>query len=148
MSATLTFKCTAVSAGTHDEAIKNDKGIVQYEKDGKTPLVKSTPALGAKFELVRNGSEHSGIEFTRNHPAEDRPMTTRCKMLCTKAEPEFAGQTAPDGYIAEFMAVADGSPENEAFFQSTPSATLSLRVTKAQHFEKGKTYYVDLTLAE
>lgn len=69
------------------------------------------------------------------------PKTIRCKFRC-----QSVTQTA-DGYSAHLFAVHSGSPENEEFFKWTPSGVLDLSLTKEQHFEPGKDYYLDITLA-
>ncbi len=64
----LKFKVSGVKTGSHDEALRaGKKNLVQYEEDGVTPKVVSHPAETAKFELVRNGDQHEGIEFTKGH---------------------------------------------------------------------------------
>lgn len=70
-------------------------------------------------------------------------MTVRCKLKCIKAEPAHAGAT--DQFFSEFDGVSDGSPENEAFFNSTPSASVRLGITNKQHFVQGQEYYFDIT---
>jgi len=42
------------------------------------------------------------------------------------------------------------SPENKLFFASTPSGEIKMSISAdaAEHFELGKAYYVDFTLAE
>ena len=67
----------------------------------------------------------------------------RCKMDCTHAE-----TLSEDNHMATFMAVSDGSKENEDFFSSTASGSMSLSVVTEQHFEAGKSYYIDIQLAE
>lgn len=51
-------------------------------------------------------------------------------------------------YSYEFMAVTgEGSPENKAFFASTPAGSLTLNAVRDDLFEPGKEYYLDFTLA-
>ena len=69
----------------------------------------------------------------------------RAKMVCTSNEPY------QDGNRVVFAAVTSGSEENESFFKYTPCATLDMSIVNpaaAAVFEKGKTYYLDLTPAE
>lgn len=48
-----------------------------------------------------------------------------------------------------FMAVTDGSEENESFSKYTPAGDLSLNVSydtpASDFFKKGKEYYLDIT---
>ncbi len=79
-------------------------------------------------------------------------MTTRCKFYCNvvtkqKAYP-FDPATPRFVYTAEFSAVSDGSEENKKFFEATPSGSLRIGVYKDDVFEPGKSYYLDVTLAE
>ena len=71
-------------------------------------------------------------------------MTTRCKFRCKSASP--ADGDGP--YTATLEAVTSGSVENDQFFQATPSGLLTLSVTREQHFEEGKEYFLDITPAE
>lgn len=72
--------------------------------------------------------------------------TVRCKFKCSRVA------TATDGagtqHEAEFHAVYNGSPENQQFFKYTPGGSLKVSVTREQHFEAGKEYYLDITPAE
>jgi hypothetical protein len=45
------------------------------------------------------------------------------------------------------MAVTDGSPENKAFWEATPSGELSVSTVKQDVFEVGTEYYLDITAA-
>ena len=47
----------------------------------------------------------------------------------------------------EFSAVTSGSPENEAFFKTTPSGKLTMSVKNdGVEFEVGKEYFLDFTV--
>ncbi len=69
-------------------------------------------------------------------------MSVRCKMTCHTVK------ATGDGFEAEFQAVSDGSPENEEFFKYTPAASMKLAIVAKNHFEPGKTYYVDISPSE
>lgn len=78
--------------------------------------------------------------------------TVRCKFTCQsvtrrrhysqtkRAEKQFL-------YEAEFSAVYDGSPENEAFYDATPSGSLKIGTYKEDIFEVGKDYFIDISEA-
>ena len=71
---------------------------------------------------------------------------TRCKVRCTSVAKTLGWNTnTPFLYKAEFTAVTDGSPENKAFFEATPQGSISFSTVKADHFEVGKSYFVDFT---
>ncbi len=75
-------------------------------------------------------------------------MTIRCKFECvsvTKRKGWVANQIL---YDAEFLAVMSGSEENKAFFAATPSGKLNVATVVPDVFEVGKSYYLDVTLAE
>lgn len=77
-------------------------------------------------------------------------MTTRCKFRCNQVKQEVS--YVPGGgqgliHSATFIAVVGGSPENEAFFTSTPIGTLTIGTHKAATFEAGKFYFLDITEA-
>lgn len=49
----------------------------------------------------------------------------------------------------KFRAVTSGSPENEAFFKTTPTGTIEIAVKNPEvSFTPGKKYYVDFTPAD
>lgn len=54
------------------------------------------------------------------------------------------------GFIYALNPVVSGSPENEAFFKTTPSGSIYIQVAKAvgDLFQISKNYYVDFTEAE
>ncbi len=73
-------------------------------------------------------------------------MSVRAKFVC-----ESVTQYSNPGKSIKLRAVSDGSPENKAFFQSTPSAELTMAVVNpeaADQFVPGKSYYVDFTPAD
>ena len=65
-------------------------------------------------------------------------MTTRCKFVCAEV------LQSVDGFTSKFMAVYQGSPENEEFFKYTPNATLVLGTVKDNRYVPGKEYYLDI----
>lgn len=69
----------------------------------------------------------------------------RCKFICTSKE------TLPSGSVTlSFIAVSSGSPENDSFFEATPSGTANFYTVNEQAaalFEAGSEYYVDFSLA-
>lgn len=88
----------------------------------------------------------------RDEPQLDSPATPplRVKYRCisvTKAQ-SFR-RDAPHGFVytARFEVVRQGSPENDAFFAQTPCGDLSIGLYKADAFEPGREYYLDLRLA-
>lgn len=83
---------------------------------------------------------------TKTTNSKGAPMKVRCKMECIRAN--STGEGDEEQHEAGFMAVADGSAENEEFFKSTPYGEMSLGVVTKQHFEVGKSYYIDIELAE
>jgi hypothetical protein len=71
--------------------------------------------------------------------------TTRCKVTCT-AKTNYPEQ----GCQLSFLPVASGSPENCAFFRSTPSGTIELSIVNeavAANFYVGHEYYLDFSAA-
>lgn len=65
-------------------------------------------------------------------------MSVRAKFKC---------QGNTNGTVS-LLAVTDGSEENKAFWQYTPSGSISLTITNPaamNQFEAGKEYYVDFT---
>lgn len=66
----------------------------------------------------------------------------RAKFHCDNVEP------SGDGFTAQFSAVTSGSEENDKFFSYTPSGQLNIGTVRGDHFEQGKDYYLDFTLAE
>lgn len=51
----------------------------------------------------------------------------------------------------QLEAVTDGSEENKSFWKYTPSGRLEMSIDNpdaVEHFEVGKEYYLDFTLAE
>jgi len=72
---------------------------------------------------------------------------TRAKFKVSSKTIQEAGDSKT--YSVILYPVTSGSPENEAFFASTPSGTIQLSLTKEevyQQFEYGKEYYIDFTL--
>jgi hypothetical protein len=83
------------------------------------------------------------------------PPSTRCKFKCHGVTKRLSGRFNPTTktsepvfvYDAEFYAVVGDSPENEAFFEATPSGTVKIGTYREDRFEPGKSYYLDITEA-
>lgn len=73
---------------------------------------------------------------------------TRAKFQCTAVTKRKGWSGAPFVYEAEFSAVMGDSEENKAFFAASPSGNIKLGTVRSDHFEVGKSYYVDFTEAE
>ena len=74
---------------------------------------------------------------------------TRAKFECVSVTKREGWGDAKLLYEATFAVVTGkGSPENEKFFASTPSGEIKVGVVRDDHFEVGKSYYVDFTEAE
>lgn len=70
---------------------------------------------------------------------------TRCKLEC-----EEIGKTRFGTKVVLQANYAKKSPENDAFFQATPSGNITLYIKSevaAALFDVGKAYYVDFTPA-
>ena len=77
-------------------------------------------------------------------------MATRAKVTCTGVRKYrgWGGNPAPMFYEVTFTPVTgDTSEENKSFFASTPSGEIKLSTIREDHFEPGKTYYLDFTEA-
>lgn len=73
----------------------------------------------------------------------------RCKYQCQSITKRAVYNDKSKAlYEAEFTAVMDGSPENKEFFAYTPSGSLKVGQYKADLFEVGKSYYLDISPAE
>lgn len=74
--------------------------------------------------------------------------SVRCKMRCEEIGQVNGGDKPLNS--ARFVPVYSGDPESEnaKFFRYTPTGELKLGVVNEQHFEVGKEYYIDITLAE
>ncbi len=68
--------------------------------------------------------------------------TVRAKFHCDNVE------KTDDGSTAQFSAVTSGSKENDSFFEATPFGSLNIGTVRGDHFEQGKNYYLDFSLAE
>lgn len=79
------------------------------------------------------------------------PKNVRAKFECIgvlkKAHWDRKGEKDTFLYEAEFQAVYTGSPENEKFFDATPSGTIKLATLKDDHFVPGTEYYIDFSPA-
>ncbi len=84
-------------------------------------------------------------------------MATRCKFRCiavTTSEytvwPKEGGGPAIPGFVheAQFHPVMDDTPENKAFFASTPTGLIKIGTIREAVFVPGKSYYFDISEAE
>lgn len=75
---------------------------------------------------------------------------TRAKFTCTEVAKTTGWGENKFLYAAKFSAVTGNSSneENKTFFAATPSGSIQVSTVKEDHFEVGKTYYVDFTIAE
>jgi hypothetical protein len=76
-------------------------------------------------------------------------VNTRAKFTCTSVR-KYKGWTgtSPFLYEAEFSAVTGDSEENKQFFGSTPTGSLKVSTVREDHFEPGKSYYLDFSEAQ
>ena len=72
----------------------------------------------------------------------------RTKFLCTETSTIIGWSEHPFTHTAKFQVVTCGNVKNNEFFAATPSGNLTLGVLSGQFFEPGKSYYVDITLAD
>lgn len=75
-------------------------------------------------------------------------MATRCKFECVSVTKRKGWGGSPFLHDAEFLAVTDGSEDNKAFWEATPSGKLNVATVKPDVFEVGKFYYLDITPAD
>ena len=75
-------------------------------------------------------------------------MKTRAKFKCNSVTKRQGWGNFKFLYEATFSPVGGDSEENKSFFAATPSGTISLSTIKDDHFEVGKEYYIDFTVAE
>jgi hypothetical protein len=73
---------------------------------------------------------------------------TRAKFTCTEVSKRTGWGGNKFLYAAKFSAVTGNSDENKTFFAATPSGSIEVSTVKEDHFEVGKTYFVDFTVAE
>ena len=73
---------------------------------------------------------------------------TRARFKCTEISKRTGWNGNEFHYAAKFSVDTSGSEENKSFFASTPGGSIEISTIKEDHFEVGKTYYVDFTLAE
>ena len=82
----------------------------------------------------------------------------RCKFTCVSITKRKAWVGAPSEFIydTEFQAVTNhdtassraAANENVEFWAATPSGMLKLGTVRADHFEVGKNYYLDISIVE
>lgn len=75
--------------------------------------------------------------------------TVRAKFNCISVtKTKGWSQQAPFNYAVEFEVVTGGaSEEDKQFFAATPSGRITMGVLNGEHFEPGRTYYVDFVEA-
>ena len=73
---------------------------------------------------------------------------TRAKFKCTEVAKRSGWGGNKFHYAAKFNPVSGDSEENKTFFASTPTGSIDISTVREDHFEVGKTYYVDFTLAD
>ena len=72
----------------------------------------------------------------------------RCKFTCQSVTKRKGWRDGDEFHFdAEFSAVTGGSEENNEFWAATPSGTLKVSTVKADVFEPGKDYYLDISPA-
>ncbi|MBZ0158433.1 MAG: hypothetical protein K8I29_19720 [Alphaproteobacteria bacterium] len=73
----------------------------------------------------------------------------RVKFVCTAVK-KYRHWDTPKGFLYEatFIPVTSGSEENKQFFEATPSGQLNISTIREDHFEPGRSYYLDFSLAE
>lgn len=78
------------------------------------------------------------------HDLQSKAVEKECSM---QVRAKFTCTHASDGSIS-LQAVVGDSPENKAFFNATPSGSISMGVVNpaaAEQFKPGAEYYVDFT---
>jgi hypothetical protein len=72
--------------------------------------------------------------------------TVRCKFVCNHISENGEGENKTKDFY--FSPVTGGSDENRQFWKWTPSGELKFQcLNPSVNFEKGKTYYLDITEA-
>lgn len=72
----------------------------------------------------------------------------RAKFTCTEVAKRTGWGEHKYLYAAKFTPVTSGSDENKSFYAATPAGQIEISTVKEDHFEVGKCYYVDFSLAE
>lgn len=75
-------------------------------------------------------------------------MKTRAKFKCNSVSKSTGWGDHQFIYTADFSVVMGNSEENKTFFASTPTGTIKMGTIKEDHFEVGKEYFIDFTIAE
>lgn len=73
---------------------------------------------------------------------------TRAKFTCTEVSKRTGWGENKFLFAAKFNAVIGNNDENKAFFAATPSGVIEISTVKEDHFEVGKNYFVDFTVAD
>jgi hypothetical protein len=74
--------------------------------------------------------------------------TVRAKFKCSSITKQLGWGENKFLFAAKFNVVMGTSEENKLFFASTPSGEISVSTVLEDHFEVGKEYFVDFTVAE
>lgn len=75
--------------------------------------------------------------------------TVRCKFRCTSVTKQEGWGNFPVLYSYKMQAVSDdGTAENKQFYAVSPSGMFDVSAVREDHFEVGKQYYFDISLAE
>lgn len=74
--------------------------------------------------------------------------TVRAKFTCTEVSKRTGWGEHKFIYAAKFNAVTGNSDENKTFFAATPLGSIEVLTVKEDHFEVGKTYYIDFIPSE
>lgn len=89
-----------------------------------------------------------GSEIVDCKEEEQLVPKTRAKFTCYEVGRRIGWGNFEFVFAAKFHIVSSGSEENKLFFASTPSGIIEMTTIRSDHFEVGKDYYVDFTLAE
>lgn len=72
-------------------------------------------------------------------------MSSLIKFTCvSKTETQHWQRNKGMIYSYKFTPVTSGSPENDKFFEATPTGTIEIGVVKDGSFEVGKTYFFEI----
>lgn len=76
-------------------------------------------------------------------------MNTRAKFKCSSVTKSLHWDKSKGNlFAATLNPVTADNEENKKFFEATPAGQIQLSTIRDDHFEVGKDYYVDFTLAE
>jgi len=74
--------------------------------------------------------------------------TVRAKFKCNSITKQLGWGGNKFLFAAKFNVVTGDNEENKTFFASTPSGTIEASTILDNHFEVGKEYFVDFTVAD